>query len=249
MTYDVLGIIVVLNVLATFTLWRKIASKSSPGPILNKKAAAALWRSDPIVPKHDPPKTAGGKFSSLAREDDRRFFADFKDFADVVNWWLAGEFIASRFRLQDLPDGDLSLKVDFSHGPTLGRCFAISFNQTRVGRLEISPGIEYRRGVPEVYTNIEIDRARFFGFEELAEFLGAIAWHVTTGNPKSDDYRDALRSINAALTRTLWENYRVSEFDQAVDRTDDWGELTVSFHGTASCYVHRRDAPARPTSR
>ena len=35
----------------------------------------------------------------------------------------------------------------------------------------------------------------------------------------------------------LWDNFRVSEFDEAVDRTDEWGELIVSFHGTASCYI------------
>src|SRR5262249_34729370 len=83
---------------------------------------------------------------------------------------------------------------------------------------------------------------------ELTEFLGVIAWHVTTGNPKNDDYRDARWSISAALTRTLWDNYRVTEFDQAVDRTDDFGELNLSFQGVASSYIHRRDAPARPKS-
>jgi hypothetical protein len=92
-TYDVLIIIVVINAVATILLWRKVASKSSRGPKLNKKGATALWRSDPIVPRHDPPKIAGGEFSSLARESDRHFFADFKDFADVINWWLAEESI------------------------------------------------------------------------------------------------------------------------------------------------------------
>lgn len=246
MNYDVLVIVVVLNVLATFSLWRKVATKSNVGPTLNKKAAAALWRSDPIVPEHDPPKVAGGDFSSFAGDDDRLFFADFKDFADVVNWWLAGEYRASRFRLQDLPDGDLRINVDFSDGPIIGRCYAIYFNQTRVGRLEILPGIDYRNAFPDVYTNVKIDWARFFGFVELTEFLEAIAWHVITGNPKNDDYRDARWSISVALTGTLWENYRVSEFDQSVDRADDFGELIVSFHGTASSYMLRRDAPARP---
>jgi hypothetical protein len=245
--YEALIIIVVVNVFVTLALWRKVMSKSNRGPELNEKAATALWRSDPIIPKHDPPKVAGGEFASLAREIDQRFFADFKDFADVVNWWLADEHTASRFRLQDLPDGDLSLNVDFSYGPTLGRSFAIYYNQTRLGRLEISPGNEYKRGVPEAYTSVEINWARFFAFVELTEFLNAIAWHVTTGNPKSDDFRQARSSINASLTRTLWDNYRVSELDHADDQ--DWGELTVSFHGTASCYVDRRDAPARPRSR
>jgi hypothetical protein len=86
MSYEFLTTVVVLNAIATFVLWRKLsASKINDRPRLNKKAAAALWRSKPIVPRHDPPKTAGGEYSSLARNDDRLFFADFKDFADVVN--------------------------------------------------------------------------------------------------------------------------------------------------------------------
>lgn len=249
MSYEVLIIIVVINALATLSMWRKLASKSSRGPTLNKKAATALWRSDPIVPKHDPPRIVGGKFSSLADEEDRRFFADFKDFADVVNWWLSDEHTASQFRLQDLPDGDVRLHPGSHSGPILGRCFAIYHNQTRVGRLEVSPEHKYSNAVPDVYTDVEVDWARFFGYDELTELLQVIAWHVTTGNPKSNDYRDALSSINAGLTKTLWDNYRVSYFDKVVDRTDEWGELSVSFHGTASCYILRRDAPARPRSR
>ena len=251
MSYEVLTIIVAINVFATLMLWRK--SKSSRGPNLNKKAATALWRSDPIVPKHDPPRIVGGQFSSLADDKDRQFFADFRDFADVVNWWLSGEHTASQFRLQDLPDLDVKLHPGSHDGPILGRCFAIYHNQTRVGRLEVSPRHDYSSALPDVCTDVEIDWARFFGHDELTEFLQAIAWHVTTGNPrtmttKSNDYRDALSSINAGLTKTLWDNYRVSEFDKAVDRTDEWGELMVSFHGTASSYIHRRDAPARPRS-
>jgi hypothetical protein len=243
MSYEMLAFIVVVNALATFSLWRRMASKANRGPILKKKAAKALWRSDPIVPKHDPPKIAGGQFSSLADEEDRQFFADFRDFADVMNWWLADEYTASRFRLQDLPDGDRSLNVDFDHGPVLGRCFAIYHGETRVGRIEISPGVGYRAARPEVYTSAQIDWVRFFGCGELVGFLEAVAWHVTTGNPNNDDFRDAKLSINSALTRTLWDNYRVSELDEADNQ--DWGELNLSFHGTASCYILRRDAPAR----
>jgi hypothetical protein len=246
-TYEVFIVIVLINAVATLSLWRKVAGKSNRGPKLNKKAAIALWRSDPIVPKHDPPDVVRGQFSSLADKADRQFFADFKAFADVVNRWLAKEYIASRFRLQDLPDLDRSINVDFSHGPVLGRCFAIYFNQTRVGRLEISPSYEYSAALPNVYTSVEIDWARFFGLFELTEFLEAIVWHVTDGNRKGDEYRDARSSINAALIGTLWDNYRVSELDDADDQ--HWGELTLSFQGTASCYVHCRGAPARASSR
>jgi hypothetical protein len=132
MSYDFLTTIVVINAIVTISLWRQLASKTTNRPKLKKWAATALWDSAPIVPRHDPPKAAGGKYPALVNDVDRLFFADFKDFADVVNWWLAEKFTKSRFRLQDLPDGDLSLNVDFSSGPTLGRSFAIYYNQTRV---------------------------------------------------------------------------------------------------------------------
>jgi hypothetical protein len=207
---------------------------------LNKKAATALWRSDPIVPKHDPPETAGGEYSSLADDVDRQFFADFRSFAAVMNWWLADEFRASRFRLQDLPDGHLSLNVDFSDGPSLGRSFAIHYNQTRLGRLEITSSNEYTTENPEVRTSVGLDWVRFLSFEELTGFLGDIALHVSS-NP--DERRTAQHSIQSALTRTLWDNYRVSPLDDP--DFEQWGELTVSFHGTALFYSDRRDAPAR----
>ncbi|MGY3558799.1 hypothetical protein ACVWXP_002068 [Bradyrhizobium sp. USDA 4463] len=240
MSYEVLTIIVVINAIATLSLWRLVASKSHRGPRLKKKAAAALWRSDPIVPKHDPPQAAGGDFSLMVRDGDRLFFADFMEFANVVNRWLANEFVASRFRLQDLPEGCVSLGVNHSDGPTFGRCFAIFFNQTRVGRLEISPRYNYTDALPEVRTNVEIDWARFLGFSALAGFLSTLAWYLTTGDPNNDDYKNAQMSINSALMMTLWENYRVSEFDEAVDRTDEWGEFSLGFGGTASCYMQRR---------
>ena len=236
MSFEVLAAIVVINALVTLSLWRKLACKPNR-PGLNKKAANALWRTDPIVPKHDPPKTAGGEFSSLAHDVDQLFFVDFKDFADVVNWWLADEFTASRFRLQDLPAGDLRLNVDFSSGPSLGRCFALYYNQTRLGRLEIHPSTEYTPEAPEVYTSVEIDWARFHGFTELVEFLDAIAVHVTS------DQAAARQSIVYALTRTLWDNYRVSQYDKPHD--EDWGEVNVSFGGMAKFYISRKDAPAR----
>jgi hypothetical protein len=190
------------------------------------------------VPRHDPPRGVSG-----LGDDDRVFFADFKDFADVVNWWLADEFTASRFRLQDLPDTDVSLNVDHSYGPTYGRCFAIYHNQTRVGRLEIYP-LEYRTESPEVRTNVQIDWSRFFDFGELTDFLWAIAMHVTSQQGEKREERiTAGQTINSALTKTMWDNYRVSQYDTGDD--EDWGELNVSFQGTADFYIARRDAPAR----
>ena len=245
MSYEWLPIVVAVNALCTYALWRRGSTKLDGRPVLNKKAADALWRSEPIVPKHDPPRVAGGEFKSMATDIDKAFFAGFREFADVLNGWLESEHVASRFRLQDLPAADLSLNTDFSHGPALGRCFAIYHNQTRVGRLEISPGgFSYDAKSPEVHTSLEINQVRFFDYTELTELLLILVWHLTSGEPEKADFKDARSGINTALTRTLWGAYRISEFDQA----DDWGELSFNFSGNASSYVRRRDAPARAKS-
>ena len=55
----------------------------------------------------------------MAGDIDLQFFADFKNFADVMSWPLANEYTASRFRLEDLPDGDLSLNVDHDSSPLI----------------------------------------------------------------------------------------------------------------------------------
>jgi hypothetical protein len=143
----VLAIIIGVIAVAIITLWREAARKP-PRP--NKKFLKQLLHSEPIIPKHNPPKVAGGEWSSVADNEDRRFFADFADFADVVNWWLAEEYVGSRWRLQELPDGDVSLNVDFSGGPTLGRCYDIFHNQVRLGRLEIRPGYKYSTENPNI---------------------------------------------------------------------------------------------------
>ena len=141
--------------------------------------------------------------------------------------------------MQDLPDCDLSLNVEFDHGPTLGRCFALYYNQTRVGRLEISPGYHYTTETPLLYTSIEIEWARFFGFDELNEFLGAIALHVTSNDPIRGEYLAARQAIMAALTQTLWGEYRISQYDRHVGDVEDWGELKVQFQGVAD-YMQRK---------
>jgi hypothetical protein len=115
-----------------------------------------------------------------------------------------------------------------------------------LGKLEISPTHDFGSGSPDVYTSLEIEWARFFGFVELTEFLDVIAWHLTSGNPENADHINARRSIQTALTRTLWDNYRISEYDDQDD--EQWGELTASFDGKALSYLQRRDAPARAGS-
>ncbi|XIA65588.1 hypothetical protein ACFIOY_04675 [Bradyrhizobium sp. TZ2] len=70
---------------------------------------------------------------------------------------------------------------------------------------------------------------------------------MTTGQGTNEDYINARQSIQSALTRTLWDNYRVSQLDDAVD-DEQQGELNVSFNGLAFFYFERRDAPGRPAS-
>ena len=113
---------------------------------------------------------------------------------------------------------------------------------------------KYTSPLPEVYSSLQIDRARFFELSELTEFLDAVAWHVTTDGAENSSYINARQHIQSALTQTLWDNYRISEFDDWMATWEEWpdeqkGELTVSFHGTAFFYINRRDAPARPGSR
>ena len=204
MSNEVLIAIVAINAVVTLSLWRMMAAKANRPAGLNKKAAKALWHSDPIVPRHDPPKVVGGDFRSFVHDADRTFFDDFKEFADVANWLLADEYVASRFRLQELPDGNVRLNIGYDSGPVAGRCFAVYYNQTRIGRLEIHPGFKYTTETPQVYTSVQLDWSRLLGYRTIVEFLGMIASHVTNPNPKSDEYFSARQGIQAALTERLW---------------------------------------------
>ena len=244
MSNEVLIAIVAINAVVTLSLWRMMDTKANRPAGLNKKAAKALWHSEPIVPRHDPPKVVGGRFPSLADEADRVFFDDFEEFADVVNWWFADEYVGSRFRLQELPDGNVRLNIGYDSGPVAGRCFAVYYNQTRIGRLEIHPGFKYSTETPQVYTSVQLDWSRLLGYRAIIEFLGMIASHVTNPNPKSDEYVSARQGIQAALTERLWANYGMSEFDRvfANEEDTDWGELNVRFDGAAEWYFTRRNS-------
>jgi hypothetical protein len=96
-TMSFLVVVVVMNAVATFWLVVWLRQINRPAR-LNKKAAKMLWRSGPIVPQHKPPNVVVGKFTGIYARSHREFFLDFKEFADVVNRWLAKEFIASGFK-------------------------------------------------------------------------------------------------------------------------------------------------------
>src|SRR5262245_66568399 len=97
MSFDFLTIVVIVNALATFVLWSATAGKK-----IKKKFRKQLYDTKPITPKHQLPKAICGKLESLVSKEDRVFFADFADFDTVVNWWLAGQYVRSLCRLQEL---------------------------------------------------------------------------------------------------------------------------------------------------
>jgi hypothetical protein len=229
MSYDFLAFLVLANIVVTISLWRTMHRKAARP---NKKAAKLLWDSEPITPKHEPPKTAGDDYASLARDVDRRFFSDFKEFADIVNWELADEFTESRWRLQDLPDVDRKIGVAFDNGPALGRSFKLFYNQLDLGRLEISHGYPYTAETPNVNGAIEIHSVRLLGYDAVTELLGCILEHV--GSAGSGQY------IQYSIAKTLWDStYRISKYDLNADN-DDWGEISFNFSGCAQFYKERR---------
>jgi len=48
----------------------------------------------------------------------------------------------------------------------------------------------------------------------------------------------------AALTQTLWDEYRISQYDRAVGDAENWGELNVRFQGIAEFYMRRKYSQA-----
>ena len=242
MSHEVLVVIAVINAVATIFLWRQMGTKASRPLRLNKKAEDAVWRSEPIVPRHDPPKLVGGGFP-LANDVDRAFFEDFKEFADVVNWSLADRFTPSPFRLQELPGGTVSIPYvpDGSMDPIPGRCFALFHNQTCVGRLEIMPSYNYTTETPLLNTYVRIDRARLLGFRILTDFLWTIADHVSDGGHTGNRRSVIWETIQYAMTEAMWSKYTI-DYSPFMDEDLDFGELNVSFDGSAAFFIERRGA-------
>jgi hypothetical protein len=158
-------------------LWQKDATKTNRPARLIRKAAKLLWRCDPIVPRHDPPKVDVVEFPDV-HAYRRKFFLDFKEFADAMNSWLASfgnQLAPGRLRLQDLPEYEVGRIVPSPGRAALGRCFRLYYNQYPVGRLEIEPEFGYTTETPHVRTDVEIDMARHLGYHELSNFLREIA--------------------------------------------------------------------------
>jgi hypothetical protein len=233
MSFDFLAIVVFLNVMATIALWQAAARRPEK---VKKKFTAALLHGEPITPQHQPPKAIGERFGSLVTDEDRRFFKDFTDFAEVVNWWLSSEHLGSPWRLQELPDTEL--RLGFSEDPSFGRRYSIFHNQIRLGTLEVSSGIRYSSEKPNVYAEIELEYVRLLHYDDITELLSAIAMHVCDTSEDRVRWRTAIES---AMTRALWQIQHISEFGMD---GEDYGELRMQFSGPADWYFRRRSAPA-----
>ena len=83
MNSDLLTILVAITALATFALWYD--TNRPKFKQLDKKFRKALWESSPIEPKHNKPK------SEPHDEWEGKFFYEFDDFADAINWYLADD--------------------------------------------------------------------------------------------------------------------------------------------------------------
>jgi hypothetical protein len=234
MNYDLLAILVVITACATFVLWRN--TNRPKFKQLKKKFRKALWESKPIEPKHNKPRFEPLRNSLNGAE--AKFFYEFDDFADVMNWYLA-DINSSPWRLQDLPDTDVGTAET---GPIFGRTYAVFHNQAKVGKLEIHGGVFYGKKEKTITTMLTLDWVRLLGYHEVAKFLNSLATHVVDDNPQSSEYTAARNAISAAMLKVLWDSYRISRFDFSGDT--NWGELELYLHGTPTWYFVRRDCEA-----
>jgi hypothetical protein len=242
MSFDFLTIVVIVNALATFVLW----SERRPQKI-KKKFRKQLYDTKPITPKHRPPKAIGGRFESCVRKEHRVFFADFADFANVVNWSLADEHVQSRWRLQELSETELRLHGVFDYGPTFGRSYAVFYNQVRLGTLEVEPRFRYSADDPCVITYIHLDHVRLLSFETIRDFFAAIAEHACYDSPGGKEYFEAQQAIDRAMTEALWRSNEVDVHNNMLDRIEginafDYGEIDLRLDGVARWYLERREA-------
>jgi hypothetical protein len=240
MTFEVLAFVVFLNVLATMSLWRKCARKP---PVPRAVLKALLWGGT-ITPRHERPRVVGDKYPRLANDYDRRFFADFRDFADVVNWWLAGDG-ASPWRLQELPDTALQLDRH-RDGPSFGRRYSLFHNTIRVGTLELSPGLDHiiNQQPTSVHTHVQLKDVRLLPFRSVMGLLTDLAMHLSSNKPP--EALEIRERIHFALTRVLWQAQQIPEVE--LEGVLDLGEIDLRVNGSANWYFVRREAMRNQTT-
>jgi hypothetical protein len=198
-------------------------------PKLKKKFIEALLRSKPIVPKHEAPEDLVG---SMVFDDDRQFFADFREFGEIVNRSLVHNDSYKRsWRLQELPD--TQLRHHYSDMPSYGRRFSIFHNQVSVGALEISAGPNYSPHTPKVQVDINLRWVRVLGFQNVCGFLNSLVH--TVRDP--EEYPESRLAIDRAMIGVLCETQEIWEDD---DFEPGYGDLELSLSGSAVTYHHFR---------
>lgn len=234
MTFELF--LIFLVVIATIALLWDVTRRPAKKP--KKKFLNRLLHSKPITPKHQPSSPLKEGRWGITR-GVQQFFADFEDFADVVNWWLADPQVGGPWRLQELADAELNL--DVSDSPTHGRRYAIFHNQERLGTLEVSDFF-YRTEAPRVITRLRLDYVSLLSFDAVRSFLSAIALHTCDARPNSKEYSQATQAIDRAMTEVLWQKQQVSTFGMD---GEDWGKLDLRLDGKASWYFERKQALRR----
>jgi hypothetical protein len=231
MSVGFLAVIVFMNVVATIWLWRSAARRPE---IRRKMFLNDLWRSEPITPKHTPPQPLEAGSWGVG-EEELQFFADFEDFANVVNRWLADEDIDlhNPWRLQELPDADL-LELGGDDGPTYGRSYAVFHNQIRIGKIEIRPHSKYTTQNPGVAVHVGLDWIRLLSFGRVRGFLEDIARHTTESCPRTLEWLWTNHQIDVAMMSILWETQEVSQYGD--HDHPGHGHFEVRWDGLATYY-------------
>jgi hypothetical protein len=236
---QILTIVIFANTIATISLWQTAARRPEK---LRKKFLNRFWRSKPITPKHEPPPLevdTPGVFGKKKETELMQFFSDFKDFANVVNEWLAHPDLhppeGSPWRLQDLPKTEL-LNLWGGGGPTYGRCYAVFHNQIRLGEIEIRPDSGYSTENPCVTAHVELDWARLLAAGTIRSFLIDIATHISEYQRGTVQYLQTNQQIDLALTSVLWETQEISRYGLE----PGYGEIEVELSGLASWYIDKQ---------
>jgi hypothetical protein len=229
MTFETLVYIIVLvNLTLTIELWRRAARRPEK---LKRKFLNQLWRTKPIMPKHQPapPLEAG----MGVKKDPAKFSSDFEVFANVINCYLIDR---APWRLQELPTIELSNLARLA--PAYGRRYAVFHNQARVGEIEIKPDYYYSTEAPDVTIHIELNWVRLLPFETIRGFLTDVAMNTFEYERGSLEYFQMYQKIDLAMMDVLWKTQEISQF--GMDDEPSHGQITVQLEGSANSYLEGR---------
>lgn len=70
-------------------------------------------------------------------------------------------------------------------------------------------------------------------FDNIAEFLGAVAMHVCEDNPKNDENINVNQAIVGALTKALWYNQQITEYEAKIGAISHYTSMAKQLLGTS----------------